>query len=73
MHHSTANRERLYVSTLREKMAKKGLIQLELTYKTTTLELKKYWDTAISWMLQLVSKKWSWQPYTRVTIKLPFQ
>ena len=31
------------------------LIQLELSYKTTTIGLKKYLDTTTDWMLQFVN------------------
>ena len=45
-----ADIECLYVK--RESLAR-GLIHLELTYKTTTKELKKYLHPTTDWMLQL--------------------
>ena len=49
MHYSKTDRERLYVNTENEG---RGLIQQEVTYKTATIGLKKYLDTATDWMLQ---------------------
>ena len=52
MHHSRADIERLNV---KRKNGGKGLVQLELVYKTTTIGLKKYLDTATDWMQMLVN------------------
>ena len=35
----------------------RGLIQLRLTYKTTTIRLNQYSDTTRDWMLQLVDTR----------------
>ena len=52
MHHSRADTECLYIKTWN---GGRGLIQVGLTYKTTDLTLKKYLDTTIGLMLQLVN------------------
>ena len=46
IHHPRADIERHYVK--RENDGR-GLIQLELTYKTITIGLKKYLDTTTDW------------------------
>ena len=53
MHHPKSDVDRLYVP---QKEGGRGLIQLELTYKTTTIGLKKYLETNDDWMIQLVRK-----------------
>ena len=52
MHHPRADIERLYIK--RENNGR-GLIQRELTDKTTIVGSKKYLDTTTDWMLQLVN------------------
>ena len=51
-HHIRADIERLYV---KRENSGSGLIWQELTSKTTTIGLKKYLDTIIEWILQLVN------------------
>ena len=51
MHHTTVKVKHIYIK--RENVAR-GLIQLELTYKTTTIRLNKYLYTSTDRMLQLV-------------------
>ena len=51
MHHPRADIEHFYI---KRENGGRGLIQLELAYKTTTIELKKYLNTTTDWMLQLV-------------------
>ena len=52
MHHPRADIVHLYI---KRENGGRGLIQLELTYKTTTIGLKKYLDTTTDWILQLVN------------------
>ena len=53
MHQLRADVERLYV---KRENGGRGLIQLELIYKTTTIGLKENLDTTTDWMRQLVKK-----------------
>ena len=52
MHHSRAVIEHLCI---KRENGRRGLIQLEPTYKTTAKVAKKYLDTTIDWMQQLVN------------------
>ena len=52
MHHPKVVIECLYIKWENDG---RELIQLELTYKTTTIGLKKYLDTTTDWMLQFVN------------------
>ena len=52
MHHPRADIKHLYV---KRENGGRGLIQLKLTYKTTTVGIKKYLDTTTHWMIQLVN------------------
>ena len=52
MHHPKAGLGRQYI---KKENGGRGLIQQELTSKTTTIGLKKYLDTTTDWMLQLVN------------------
>ena len=52
MHHPIADIECFYA---KREIDGKGLIQRVLTYKTTTIGLKKYLDTMANWMLLLVN------------------
>ena len=51
-HHPRTDIERLYI---RRENGGRGLIQQEMTNKTTTIGLKKYLDSIIDWRLQLVN------------------
>ena len=51
MHHPKADVDRLYIP---RKEGGRGLIQLELSLKTTTIGMQKYLETAKDWMLKLV-------------------
>ena len=51
MQHPRAELEHL---DIKRENSGNGLIQQELTYKTTTIGLKKYLETTTDWMLQLV-------------------
>ena len=51
MHHPKADIDRLYVPRAD---GGRGMIQLELTFKTTTIGLHKYLSTTKDWILQLV-------------------
>ena len=53
MQHPKTDIERLY---MKRESAGRGLIQVELIYKTTTTALKKYLELTMDWMLQLVKK-----------------
>ena len=53
MHHPKADVDRLYI---RRSDGGKGLLQLELMYKTTTIGLQPYLDSTQDWMLQLVNR-----------------
>ena len=53
MHHPKADVDRLYIP--RQKRGR-GLIQLELSYKTSTIGLDKYLKKTNDWMLKLVSQ-----------------
>ena len=52
MHHPKSDKDRLYVPRSK---GGRGLIQLELSYKTSTLGLSQYLDQTNDWMLQLVN------------------
>ena len=52
MHHPREERERLYA---KRENVRRELTQLELTYKTATIGLKKYLDATKDWMLQLLN------------------
>ena len=52
MHHPKADVDRLYIP---RKAGGRGMIQLELSLKTTTIGLQKYLETSKDWMLQLVN------------------
>ena len=51
MHHPTGDVERLYVP---KREGGRGLMQLEMNFKTTTIGVHKYSSTTNDWMLQLV-------------------
>ena len=51
MHHSKADVGRLYIPKNKER---RGMMQLELSYKTSTIGQQKYLTTITDWMLQLV-------------------
>ena len=51
MHHPKADIDRLYIP--RNERGRR-MIQLELSYKTSTIGLHKYLTTTTDWMLQLV-------------------
>ena len=51
MHHPKADVDRLYIPRNKEWT---GMIQLELSYKTSTIGQLKYLTTLTDWMLQLV-------------------
>ena len=51
MNHPKADVDRLYIPRNKERM---GMIQLELSYKTSTIGQLKYLTTLTDWMLQLV-------------------
>ena len=53
MHHPKADVERLYVP---RKEGGRGLIQLELMYKTSTIGLSQYLSNSNDWILQLVNQ-----------------
>ena len=53
MHHSKADVDKLYI---RRSDGGKGLLQLELMYKTATIGFQTYLDSTQDWMLQLVDK-----------------
>jgi len=53
MHHPKADVDRLYI---RRSEGGKGLLQLELLYKTITIGLQAYLDSTQDWMLQLVNR-----------------
>ena len=53
MHHPKADTDRLY---LPRREGGRGLIQLELTYKTTTIGLHQYLEHSKDWMLKLVKE-----------------
>ena len=53
MCHPKSDVDRLYIL---RKEGGRGLIQLELTYETTTIGLEKYIDSSNDWMLQLVKQ-----------------
>ena len=54
MHHLKANVDRLYIP---RSDGGKGLLQLELCYKTITIRLQTYLDSAQDWMLKLFSRQ----------------
>ena len=51
MHHPKADVERLY---LPRSKGGRGMTQLELTYKTSTIGLFRYLDLSQDWMMQRV-------------------
>ena len=51
MHHWKADVERLYVPRCE---GDRGLMRLEMNFKTTTIGLQKYLPVTNDWMLQLV-------------------
>lgn len=53
MHHPKADVDRLYIP---RKEGGRGLIQLELSYKTTTIGLLTYMETTNDWMIKLVKQ-----------------
>ena len=53
MRHPKADKERLY---LPRSERDRGLIQIELTYKTATIGLHKYLQTTKDWMTEPVRK-----------------
>ena len=53
MHHPKADVGRLYI---RISEGGKGLLQLELLYKTITIGLQAYLDSTQDWMLQLANR-----------------
>ena len=52
MHHPKSDVDRLYVP---RNQGGRGMIQLEMSYKTTTIGLAEYLDNSDDWMLQLVN------------------
>ena len=52
MHHPKADVDRLYIP---RKEGGRGMIQLELSLKTTTIDLQKYLEASRDWILQLVN------------------
>ena len=53
MHHPKAYVDRVY---LPRKEGGRGLIQLEMSYKTTTIGLDTYIQNNYDWMIQLVNQ-----------------
>ena len=53
MHHPKANIDRLY---LPRSSGGRGMIELETSYKTTTVGIKNYLTVSNDWMIQLVSQ-----------------
>ena len=53
MHHPKSDVDRLYIQ---RKSGGRGMIQLELSYKTSVIGLRQYLDTTNDWMLQLVNR-----------------
>ena len=53
LHHPKSDVDRLYVQ---RKAGGRGMIQLELSYKTSVIGLNQYLDTTNDWMLQLVNR-----------------
>ena len=51
MHHPKADKDRIY---LPRQEGGRGLIQLEMAYKSTTISLSKYLASTEDWMMQLV-------------------
>ena len=51
MHYPKANVDRLYIP---KNEGGRGMIQLELSYKTSTIGQHKYRTTTTDWVLQLV-------------------
>ena len=54
IHHPIVDMENLSV---KRKNSGSDLLQLESSYKTTTIGLKKYLDLTIDWMLELVNTR----------------
>ena len=52
MHHPKSDVDRLYVP---RNQRDRGMIQLEMSYKTTAIGLAEYLDNSDDWMLQLVN------------------
>ena len=52
MHHPKSDVDRLYIPRNR---GGRGMIQLELSYKTSTIGLCKYLESTQDWMLKLVN------------------
>ena len=52
IHHPKADVDRLYI---RRNEGGRGMIQLELSLKTTAFGLQKYLETIKDWMLQLIN------------------
>jgi len=52
MHHPKSDVDRLYIPRSR---GGRGMIQLELSYKTSTIGLCKYLESTQDWMLKLVN------------------
>ena len=53
MHHPKADKDRLYLPRIE---GGRGMIQLELSYKTATIALQKYISSSKDWMLNLVNE-----------------
>ena len=51
MHHPKADAYRLYLA---RKRGGRGMIQLEMAYKTTTIAMSMYLSNTTDWMLKLV-------------------
>ena len=51
MHHPKEDVDRIYIP---RKKGGRGLVQLELSYKTTTIGLKQYLESTKDWTLKLV-------------------
>ena len=51
MHHPKADVDRIYIP---RNNGGRGLLQLELSYKTTTIGLKRYLENTVDWTLKLV-------------------
>ena len=67
MHHPEADVDRMYI---RRSDGGKGLLQLELMYKTITIGLKKYLDSTQDWMQQLVNRHDKTKKSTLLAVKV---
>ena len=62
MHHQKAYVERLCIP---KNEGGRRMIQLELSYKTSTIGQHKYFTAATDWMLQLHSVNWGINPHLK--------